>query len=125
MPKPRIDGFLDKPITVYNADKQEVVGIFTTLTLVCKYFRPDQPQKAYSNFFDALKRKNHIRKSRFDFKLALRHATQQQIIELGERPVVILNGYPEIEFNKLKGYDSTRSDLYSRMLLSGFKKDTK
>lgn len=96
----------ERAITVYNADKQEVVGIFSTPTLVMKYLWAKQKTKKPSYLFHYLHKKTQVKKTIFDFKVVVRYANQEQIEKLGEEDYIILNNYYEPPKVSMGGFTS-------------------
>jgi hypothetical protein len=107
----RIEMIDDKPISIYNVNKKELVGIFSNMSVLKKYLKPGSSGNSYSSLHQALRLKGCLRKSRFDFKVAIRFATQEHISELGDCHAVIRSGYPECDSILAKGFTDNRISL--------------
>jgi len=97
-----------KPVAIYNCEKKELVGVFSEVIYLAKYLDPLETRKAYQRVYEALKLKNRIYKSKLDFPVVVRYATDEQIELLLDRAAVIVNDYPVFEFNKAIGFHSTK-----------------
>lgn len=105
----------DRPIAIYDTQNKQLIGVFSTLMYVVKYLRPESPQQAYSTFMDALLRGGCVRKTIFNFRVALRFANEAQVEQLNGCEVIIAPNYPPITNNKLLGYTSTREQLWIKL----------
>lgn len=98
--------FIDnRPIALYNTDKQELIGIFAKLIYICKYVRRENTQRSYTMLHDSLEHKRVTRKTIFDFGITMRFANTEQIAELGDKKVVIRKGYPIADKYLLQGWE--------------------
>ena len=85
------------PVTVYNTDKKEVLGIFAMQSLVAKYLYPTTSRAMTSRVNSCIRNKSKIIQSKFDFPITIRHSTIEQIKILGENKVLIMNDYPKFD----------------------------
>jgi arylamine N-acetyltransferase len=99
------------PIVLYNADKQEMIGIFLTSATAMRYIYEMNKCGNTSNICSALKYKTKIRNSRFDFPIAVRYANDEHKITLDNKNYKIMYDYPLPRDTKINGYDSSRSIL--------------
>jgi hypothetical protein len=70
----------EKPVTAYNTEKQEIIGVFTSCTAASKYL--------YGEYWDnykngmvafAARNKSRLTKTVFSFKVAIRDAKPEHI----------------------------------------------
>jgi hypothetical protein len=102
----------DTPIVAYNADKQELIGIFFNGSYVRRYFYQNNPNlKASKNISSFVMRKGKLKDTSFDFKVALRYANKEQIEMLGSKDYVIFNDYPILAPSTMKGFEDTAQSL--------------
>lgn len=99
-----------RPVAAYNADKQELVGIFRTHKTIARYFLKDT-YKNYSGISTALRKKTRLI-SKLGFKLALRYANAAQLEILGDEEFVILGDYSQPDKSILNGFHETRRSLH-------------
>lgn len=89
---------IGKPITLYNADKKEVIGVFATPSLAGRYVSPDAVclRKSGANMGNAARRNGRMppSKTRFPFPVAVRYANAEQVESLGNEAFIIAIGYP-------------------------------
>jgi hypothetical protein len=102
----------DIPIVAYNADKQELIGIFFNGSYVRRYFYQNNPNlKASKNISSFVMRKVKLKDTSFDFKVALRYANKEQIEMLASKDYVIFNDYPILAPSTMKGFEDTAQSL--------------
>lgn len=108
----------NQPVAVYNADKQQLIGIFKSKTLISKYLNPNYPEKSGRFILDGLKRKI-AKPAQEDMnlkcKLAFRYASDQQVAMLGTGDFYIAEGYPQLK--KGTGFVDTKASLYKKQVL--------
>lgn len=97
----------DQSVVMYNADKQEIVGIFKTQGLTARYIFPLGTGGRNRRICDTFKLKTRIANSDHGFKIALRFAKPEHIELLGDKDYIILNGYKEPNKVSMGGYTST------------------
>jgi hypothetical protein len=101
----------DKAILVYNADEQKLIAIFSTQTLVAKWIFGDEKYKFRNKIHYAVTKKVKIENSVFNFKIAIRYASQEQTDALGEEDQNIFGDYKPLPWNKIKGFDTSAMTL--------------
>jgi hypothetical protein len=102
----------DTPIVAYNADKQELIGIFFDGSFVRRYFYQNDPNlKSSKNISSFVMRKGKLKDTLFDFFVALRYANNEQIEMLGDKDYVILNGYPIPSSSTMKCFKDNAESL--------------
>ena len=102
----------DTPIAAYNADKQELIGIFFNGGYVRRYFYQHNPTlKLTKDIPSFVTRKVKLKDTSFNFFVALRFANKEQIEMLGSKDYVILNGYPIPISSTMKGFEDTAASL--------------
>jgi hypothetical protein len=102
----------DTPIVAYNADKQELIGIFFNGVYVRRYFYQNNPTlKLTKDISSFVMRKGKLKDTSFDFFVALRFANKEQIEMLGDKDYVILNSYPIPISSTMKGFEDTAASL--------------
>lgn len=101
-----------RPIAVYNTTKKELVGIFKYKCLVARYIYKIYNSNKNQNIENCLKKNGKIIKDLiFDFKIAVRYATDLQIEILGKKDFVILNNYYLPSKTRMAGFDYTTSHI--------------
>jgi len=70
----------ERPIVIYDCNKQQAIGIFRTQRIIGRYLNPGLYMNRKGNgIANALNRKSRLEKSeRFDFPVALRYITKEQ-----------------------------------------------
>lgn len=102
----------DIPIVAYNANKQELIGIFFDGSYVRRYFYQHDPNlRINKNISSFVMRNGKLKDTSFDFYVALRYANKEQIEILGDKDYVILNDYPIPISSTMKGFEDTAASL--------------
>lgn len=101
----------DQSVVLYNAEKQEIVGIFKTQGLTARYIFPLIGSTRTRRICDTLKLKTRICNSDLGFKVALRFAKNEQLEILGDKDYVILNGYKEPNKIFMAGYNDSAMNM--------------
>lgn len=104
-------------IKVYNADKQELVGIFRTPSLVARYIYKDYSAHRAGNINGALSNKSRIKNSDMGFVVAVRRGLDFKLPD--EKDFLIFNGYPEPVLSKMKGFTTSRHELWKEAVKRG------
>lgn len=104
-------------VSIYNADKKEIIGVFSTSMLAIRYLYDNPTTKDKSNFRSALKRKGRIYgNTLFEFPIAVRYATPQQVDDIGTNSYVILNNYAIPRETKMNGFVSNNETFKNGFL---------
>ena len=104
-----------RPIAVYNAKKKELIGIFRYKVSVARYIYKNYNCDKNHYIEYCLKRNGRIIKDLvFDFKVALRYATETQVGMLGNREYIILNGYYSPTETRMEGFNYYTSNIISK-----------
>ncbi len=85
------------PVAAYNADKQELIGVFASTSLVSKYLYPvGVGNKGRSNqkIHSALRTKKRLSDTVLPNDVALRFANEAQKQMMNGEDYVIFKGYP-------------------------------
>lgn len=93
-------------VAVYDVDKRRIIGLFAGATLCAKYIFKESGRKYTSKVTYALKSKKRLTKTRFEFPVAIRSASEQQKKALKNEPYVIFEGYPSPEPKRMNGFDT-------------------
>lgn len=110
----KVKYFDDRPIVVYDTIKKQPIGIFSTHNLAIRYLYPNQDSgRKASSISHALKDKNKLSKTIFDFKVCIRYANEEQTEILNNNKYKILNNYPEPPENEMLGFHTTKGILYT------------
>lgn len=90
-------------ISIYNADKKELVAIFASTSMAASYifgqFDASARERLQKRLIDKFKMTN----TRFEFPVAVRHASTKQVKMVGENDGVIFEGYPEVRTINIGG----------------------
>jgi hypothetical protein len=82
------------PATLYDVNTKKVVGIFKTKTLVAKYiFAEAHNCQSITRITASISKKVRIKSD--GLLLTVRTANPEQVLILGDRDFIILNGYKE------------------------------
>ena len=81
-------------IALYNADKQELMAIFARASYAVKYLFETMNEKNQRNVYRALGSKGRVEISDFDFPVAVRYASKEQIKLLEGKEFKIMGNYP-------------------------------
>lgn len=90
-----------RAITIYNADKKEIVGIFSYVKLAAQFVYGNTAlSKEAAAISQAARNKSKIptNKNILGYNAAIRIANSDQITELGDKPYLIKNGELPIDF---------------------------
>ena len=87
----------DRNVALYNANKKELIGLFSLKCLAEKYLYMERAFKVKNGnrITKAIMTKGKIMNSRFDFPVAVRYTNEKQDEMLGSEDYLIVNGYPE------------------------------
>ena len=102
----------DTPVTIYDCNKQSVIGIFSTKILVAKYLFNDHISKFKTRVRDCISRKSRINDSVLNIPIALRYANEKQIELLGGKDYLINDGYYIPRETLMKGFTETAKTLH-------------
>ncbi len=104
----------DKPLVLYNAEKQEIVGYFSTPSLAGRYIFGNSKQcnRRCQLVYYSANNRGKILKSELPFKCAVRYANKEQAEILGGNDYLIVNGYKKPSDTYMKGFADTRLSLY-------------
>lgn len=96
----------ERPVVIYNSEKQEVIGIFKTPLLAGRYLFPANETNHFKsqNILKAANRSGKISNSKFQFDVAVRYAKDNHIELLQDNFFVILPGYSQPEKSQMKGF---------------------
>jgi hypothetical protein len=100
----------DREVAIYNADRQELIGIFRTPSLVARYIFNEFAKGKVNRVTNALSRKTKIMDTKFDFYIACRYASAEQL-QLLDGDYTILNGYDQPLKSSMKGFTDTAGTL--------------
>ena len=88
---------VQRPISLYNSDKKELVGVFFTQKLALKYIYGYKWASRSCYLWGAIAKKMVIRKNvLLGFPIAVRYANNEQIELLGDLDYIILNVYSDM-----------------------------
>ena len=101
-----------KPVALYNCDKQELVGVFMTTQLAGKYLFPiGKTSQRVNRVAENLRTKRRIIKETiFDFPVAVRYANDLQVEMMQDKVFFIAPGYPRPTVS-MKGFSSCSGSL--------------
>lgn len=105
---------IHSPVALYNCDKRELVGLFETKALAEKYLLLENKEKKSKGFVGHSIRVKGKIKGLTEYPVTARYCNGEQRKELGSKEYLIKNGYSNPIYNQMKGYDSTRIELYFR-----------
>lgn len=95
------------PISLYDANKQKLVGVFETLALCARYiFGDTHNSKVATRVHAARSRKCRLNHNGMAY--AIRIANEDQKALLGELEYVITNGYPLPTANNMASFHTSR-----------------
>jgi hypothetical protein len=100
-----------RPVSIYNADKKELMAIFSLQSIAGKYIYEDCVTDKRGKIHNHLMHKSRITKSRFNFNIAVRYSTEEQIKILGVEDHKIFGEYPKMHITKIKGFTSTAQTM--------------
>lgn len=101
----------EKVIAIYNVDKKELVGIFSSAKLVSAFLFIEKGCNGITKVSSILKNKAVPRKTSLPFKVTLRYANKEQIETIGSSDYLIMDGYEDTLKGKNFGFESTRISL--------------
>jgi hypothetical protein len=103
----------EKPIALYNADKQELIGVFDR-PFRAAYFLFGSTVKITKggHVVDAIHKKYRIGVSVFDFPVSARYANEDQVTLLGGKEYFITDSYIDTIKGKKFGFTDTRYSLW-------------
>lgn len=90
---------LERPVVLYNCEKKEPMGIFTSHKVLSRYlFGKDTNYYSQKNILRTIHNKRKIKSSkRFPFHMTLRFATEKYIEILGDNPYYTFKDYPTVD----------------------------
>lgn len=94
-------------ISVYNADKKELMAIFANTSMAASYIFGQFDAQGRERLQKRICDKFRISDSRFGFPIAARHSSAKQIKILGDNHGVIFEGYPEVKLMNIGGMKYT------------------
>lgn len=101
-----------RPVAVYNCSNKELIGIFKYKVLVARYIFKNYNCDKNHCIENCLKSNGRILKDlKFDFKVALRYANEEQIKMLGTEDYIILNDYNKPESTRMNGFNYSTSKI--------------
>lgn len=101
-----------RPIAAYNADKQELIGIFDCVPTTRKYlYKHDVNLRIKKNILNKLNFKTKLKDTFLGFPIAIRYANESQIEILGGKSYIILNDYPTPPPHLMKCFNDTAASL--------------
>ena len=98
-------------IAAYNCDKKELLGIFANQSVCAKYLQAGKNKIAANMIRDSLRRKSKMHNHRFDFRITIREAKEDQIELLAGKRIHIMEGYPMPTACQASSFESTRYSL--------------
>lgn len=100
-------------IALYNAEKQELIGIFSTNVLAARYLFPfgKQTQRGGGYITVALKRRGAVLSTDICKRVAVRPANEKQKEMLAGNDYVIINGYRPFIDHSDKAFSSNKESL--------------
>lgn len=94
-------------ISLYNANKKELIGIFKG-NLAGKYLFPfGTASQQNSRVFAAAKGRYRVYNTIFSFPVAARPANPDQIKAIGDNLTLISNGYPPMSEERQRGFNES------------------
>ena len=94
-------------VSVYNADKKELMAIFASTSMAASYiygqFDANGRERIGKRLYDSFK----ITDSRFAFPLAVRRSQTKHKVLLGQNHGVIFEGYPQVKVINIGGIKYT------------------
>jgi len=79
-----------RPVCLYNAEKQKMIGIFSNIRVAATFlFNGEYPRKDYKRIHEAIRQKTTIIKNKLGFKVAVRRANEEQIKMLGTEEFIL------------------------------------
>jgi hypothetical protein len=99
-----------KGISLYNTEKQELIGVFSSISLVERYIY-DQYSSVKNNVYTALMKKTRIRTNKLGIVLCVRVATERQVELLEGEDYYVFPQYPQTVTTRMKGYTSGKEEL--------------
>ncbi len=99
-----------RPVALYNAEKQELVAIFSTTVRAGKYVFPVEVLNKSTRISNALGRKTTILQNGLGFRVALRYASEAQRELLGGNEFWVKDGYPAPDEDSMRGFHTSRAD---------------
>ena len=97
-----------RPISVYNCEAKELIGVFSRVTYAAKWLFPlSDLGLSRSKINSCLKTNGTM----FEFKVAVRYANQEKKAILSDSDWWIADGYPPVDKSRMKGFTSTRAEL--------------
>lgn len=82
----------DKPLLVYNADEQRLVGVFGNSDIVRKFiFGLNSAYKQSERIRKACLNKNRLPSGNLGFNVAVRYAKDEHIIKMDKKKYLILD----------------------------------
>lgn len=96
----------DYVITLYDADKKKVIGIFKNVGLTGTYlYKGCAVEGRYGRVMHRVRSKTRVMNSpRLAIPIAVRYATPAQREQLGDKPCWVAEGYPPLEPYEISRY---------------------
>jgi hypothetical protein len=83
-----------RPVALYNADKKELIGVFSSAKVADMYLYVTAKGGRGGVVSSYLAQKKRIKNSIFGFPVAVRYANEAQLIVLSGQDSVVMDGYP-------------------------------
>lgn len=116
----------DLPLSVYNSEKKELIGIFASMILVRKYFYPLGQRKESSKIRQSLMSRSRVYCEFLNISIAVRHANDNQKKVLGDKPYIIMDGYPPPTSRiSMDGQKLSRESMYIKQVKEHHNKNPK
>lgn len=81
----------ETPVAVYNSTEKKLIGIFKTTSMAAEFIYGETvPYNKVKNLSNLLARKTLIKDSQHEFEIAIRHASADQLKQLGNRDKTLI-----------------------------------
>jgi hypothetical protein len=96
-------------ITLYNPKKQELIGIFQTASMAARYLFADSVKAR--TVYSAATRKGRVQGTKLGYDVAVRFASEKHRADLGDKPYLVIRGYPDADPRSMGGFHSTSNSM--------------
>lgn len=111
------DLYIENPLAVYDTEKKQLIGIFSSLRNTAKYLHGHNYALKENIMRSALRRKSKFKVSTVSCMVTLRIANKIQLEKLQDNHYVLNDGYPRIpEGISFKEFDSGRLKMKEEMI---------
>jgi hypothetical protein len=111
----------NRPLVLYDADRQKAIGIFRSQSLATKYLFPGGTKRFSVNH--ALLKKIRIKNSDLKTTIAVRYANPEQLLLLGENEVYMLDeSLKKFDRFLLNGFHGSREEFYREHVIEKYGK---